>query len=118
MKIRISEKLLSGMVTIGMLILPVVSFAKKVAPKGDSEVKVAPNIGVVTALNNIANWLFTILLAVAVVYIIIAAFKFVTAGGDSDKVNKARDDVMYAMIGIAVAILAKGLVALVQKAIK
>ena len=69
---------------------------------------------VMGVLTKIGNWLFAILLVVAVIYIILAAFDFVTAGGDPEKVKTARNNVLYAMIGIAVAFLAKGLVVLVR----
>ena len=40
---------------------------------------------------------------------------FVTAGGSPEKVTTARNVLMYALIGLAVAVLAKGLIALVAK---
>jgi len=86
--------------------------------KGLAAVTNLTNIDVETALESIVNWLFTILLVVAVIFIIFAAFTFVTAGGDPEKVNTARNQVMYALIGVAVALLAKGLVILVQTIIK
>jgi len=73
----------------------------------------APNNDVMSVLENITNWLFAILLVVAAISIIIAAFNFVTAQGDPDKVKSARQFVLYALIGVLVAILARGLVALV-----
>lgn len=69
----------------------------------------------IAVLNRIANWLFAILLIVAAIAIIIAAFQFVTASGDPEKVGSARQFVLYAMIGVLVALLAKGLIALVLK---
>ena len=69
---------------------------------------------VMGALNKIGSWLFAILLVVAVIYIILGAFNFVTAGGDAGKIETARNNVLYALIGVAVAFLAKALIALVR----
>ncbi len=75
----------------------------------------APTNDVISVLNNIINWLFAILLIIAALAIIIAAYKFVTAQGDPEKVASARQFVLYALIGVLVAILARGLVALVGR---
>jgi len=61
-------------------------------------------------LNTIIAWLFGILLIVAVIFLIIAGFFFITAQGDPDRVKKARDFVLWAIIGILVAFAARGLV--------
>ncbi len=58
----------------------------------------------------IANWLFTILMALAAISIVAAAFIFISSGGDSEKLNTARNWVIYALIGVLVALLAQVLV--------
>jgi hypothetical protein len=73
----------------------------------------APNIDIIGLIFSITNWLFWILLLVAVIFIIIAAYSFVTATGDPEKIKTARNFVMYALIGVLVAFAAKGLVDLV-----
>jgi len=99
------KKFLLSLSLISLLVIPTIVLA---------QVEPAPEIDVMAALDRIANWLFAILLVVAVIYIILAAFNFVTAGGDPAKVATARQNVMYALVGVAVAFLAKGLVALVR----
>jgi phosphoglycerol transferase MdoB-like AlkP superfamily enzyme len=71
----------------------------------------APNV--MEVLNRVADGLFAILLVVTAIAIILAAYYFVTAAGEPDKVKKARDFVIYALVGLLVAFLAKGLVYLV-----
>ena len=61
----------------------------------------------------IADYLFVILLAVAIVMIVWSGFEFVTAAGSTDKVNAARTKIVWALVGIAIALAAKGLVRLV-----
>lgn len=64
-------------------------------------------------LERITSWLLWLLGAVVVIAIIIAAFYFVTAQGDSEKVGKARSFVLWALVGLAVGLLALVLVNLV-----
>ncbi len=54
----------------------------------------------------IANYLFTLALAIGVIYAIVGAFKYMTSGGDSSKVSEAHKTLTWAAVGIAVAILA------------
>ncbi len=57
-------------------------------------------------VNMIIRWIYTIFLVVAVVFVLIAAFQYLTSGGDKDKVKKANNMLMYAAISIVIAILA------------
>ena len=98
------KKIITG-VSIAGLLLPVLALATATP---------APDVDLLTALNSLTNWLFTILLIVAVIFLMIAAFTFVTASGDPDKVGKARNFVLWSLIGVAVAVAAKALVAFVQ----
>ena len=65
-------------------------------------------------LPRIINWVFGFLLAVVTLMIIIAAYMFVTAGGNPENVGKARNMLMYALIGLAIGIMVKGLIALLE----
>lgn len=84
-------------------------------PVSGMAVNDVPNVNVMDALNRITNWIFAILLVFAAIMIIVSAFMFVTAAGNTEQVSKARDFVLYALIGVAVAIAARGMVSLVQK---
>jgi len=72
------------------------------------------NLDVMTLLDRVVDWLFTILLVIAAIAIIIAAYYFVTAAGNPETVSKARNFVLYALIGVAVAVASRGLVALAR----
>ena len=56
------------------------------------------------------NWIFTALIIVAAIMLIYAGFIYVTAGGDPGKVKTALNQVIYALIGVAIGVLAKGLI--------
>jgi hypothetical protein len=57
-------------------------------------------------LNGILKWVYTIVLVLSVVMGLYAAFLYVTAGGEQAKVKKASGVLMYAVIGIVIAVLA------------
>ena len=56
----------------------------------------------------IGNWVFAIFLAISLIYIILGAFQFVTGAGDPEKISQARQKLIYAAVGIAIALLAGG----------
>jgi len=56
------------------------------------------------------NWIFTALIIVAAIMLIYAGFIYVTAAGDPGKVKTALNQVIYALIGVAIGVLAKGLI--------
>ena len=99
------NKILKKLAILTFLFAPLVASAQETVPA---------NIDVMVVLERIVNWLFSILLVIAAIYIVKAGITFVTAGGDPGKVETARNDVMYALIGVAVAILSRGLVVLVR----
>lgn len=51
--------------------------------------------------------------AAAIIAIIWSGFKYITSGGDSGKVGNAKNTLIYALIGIAIAVLAQLLVNIV-----
>lgn len=57
------------------------------------------------------------LVATALV-IVLAGFFFVTAAGDPAKVTKAKQMILYALIGLAIVLAAEGIVTLMGKVIK
>lgn len=56
------------------------------------------------------NVLLYVVGAVAVIMIIVGGFKYVTSGGDSSGVTSAKNTILYAVIGLIVAVLAFALV--------
>ncbi len=58
----------------------------------------------------ILRTVFTIAGAVAVIVIIIAGISYILSAGDPQKTARAKDAILYAVIGLAVAILANVIV--------
>lgn len=66
-------------------------------------------------LNTLINWIFTILLIVAVLFIIMAAFAYLGSAGDVEKVQQAQNKLIYAAVAIGVGLIAKGVEFIVRQ---
>ncbi len=67
---------------------------------------------------SLRNYFWAFMGVAVVVAFGIAAFHYLTSGGDPDKVKKARDMVKYALIGVAIILLTGGIVTLVENVLK
>ena len=63
--------------------------------------------GLVTDIINIFSWIVGV---VCVIMIIYGGFRYVTAGGDPGNVTKAKDTILYAIIGLIIVALAQVIV--------
>jgi hypothetical protein len=67
-----------------------------------------------TLLCTIITWFIWIVILVSVIMVVWAAFTYVTAGDDAEKVATGRKTLTYAAVGIIVALCAAGFPAIVQ----
>ena len=65
----------------------------------------------------ITNWIFVIVLLFAVIMIVLAGWQFISGGGDTQAVSQAKNKLLYAAIGIGVALLARAIPAAVTNII-
>jgi hypothetical protein len=70
--------------------------------------------GVLTVLDRVIGWIFTLLLVLAVIFILYAAFKYLTAAGVPANIQTANKMLLYAAIAVAVAVLARTIPVLVR----
>ena len=61
-------------------------------------------------ISNIINILLFLIGAVAVIMIIVGGLRYVTSGGDTASTKGARDTILYAVIGLVIAIMAYAIV--------
>ncbi|MEO5949247.1 MAG: pilin [Candidatus Saccharimonas sp.] len=59
---------------------------------------------------DIVRFILIALGAIAVIMIIVGGFQYVTSQGDSSAISKAKNTILYAIVGLAVALLATGIV--------
>ena len=86
-------------------------------PQGATCLKNTFNNGatdVVTLVKTITNWLFTFLLLIAVMFFVMAGYKYLTSGG-GEEVSSAHKMVVYGAVAVAVGALAQGISFVVQK---
>jgi len=69
-------------------------------------------------VTSIMGWLTFVVGVISVVFIIIGGIRYITSGGDAEKVKKAKNTVLYACIGLAVAILAGAIAAFINSTIQ
>ena len=77
---------------------------------------IADTTDLVTKIMDLVNWVAWFVGLVAVLMGLYAGILFITAGGNAESVTKARNILLYAIVGIAVAIMSFSLVA-ISKAI-
>ena len=101
------------------LIAPVLTFAQiPQSPFTDTQLTETSNIGragfdldqLIGSIARVVNWFSWFIAVVAVAMGLYAAFLYLTARGDSKQVADAHKTLVYAMIGIVVAILAFSIV--------
>jgi magnesium-transporting ATPase (P-type) len=68
------------------------------------------DIPLTTQIANITNTMLFAIGVVAVIMLIVGGFRYIFSGGNSQSVNAAKDTILYAVIGIVVAILAYAIV--------
>ncbi len=105
-------------ITIATL-LPSYAFAQ--SPGSIPQFYLEGNIGNVANVSDWVNllitgvrWFYTILFIVALLYILLASFNFITSGGDQEKVKTARRQLIFAIVGIAVALVSYTVISLVR----
>lgn len=64
-------------------------------------------------LQSILQIAFAVLAALAVLFIVVAGLRMITAQGNPQEVGKAKATIIYALVGLLVALLAEALVAFV-----
>jgi len=95
-------------------VLPAIALAQAGGIAGQSPVT-GSEVDINEILRTIVNFLTALLIILAVVFIIWAAFIYLTAGGDAEKVGNANKMLIYAAVAIAIALLAQGIVYIVAQ---
>ena len=104
----------AGLLTMGVLVvMPMhganVAFASSVsdAQQGLKDTGASSGQSIPQLIQNTLNLLSFIVGAAAVIMLIIGGLRYVLSGGDSNAISGAKNTIIYAMIGIAVALFAQ-----------
>ncbi|USN96555.1 MAG: hypothetical protein H6797_05860 [Candidatus Nomurabacteria bacterium] len=85
---------------------------------GQSQICGATGDSFTSIMTNIINMILFVLGIVAVIMIIIGGIRYTTSNGDSQQIKSAKDTVLYAVIGLVVAIMAYAIVNFVLARLK
>lgn len=66
---------------------------------------------------NVFEIIFGILAAIAFISVVYGGFKYVISRGEPDRIGKAKDIIMYSLIGLVVAFMAFGIVNLLLRSL-
>lgn len=69
--------------------------------------------GVLTLIGTASGWFLGILIALAVILIMIGAYNYLFSEGNEEKLTLAKNYVLYALVAVAIGLLARGLVLLI-----
>jgi len=92
--------------------LPLIASAAVTPPSNLPTVNLTKQ-SIADLISSFANYFAGIIGALGVLVMLYAAFLYMTAGGDEEKVGKAKKSFIYGLVGIGVAILAFGMFQLV-----
>ena len=70
---------------------------------------------VINVVKNFAPWLFGLLLTIAVIFLVVAAYAYLTSEGDAEKTTTAKRMILYTVIAIAAAAFSRAIPALVEE---
>lgn len=73
---------------------------------------------VTSTIRQVANILIFIVGAIAVIMIIIGAIRYTIAQGDQNAITSAKNTIIYALVGIVVAVSAYGIVTFVTNSLR
>ena len=67
---------------------------------------------------NLVNWVVAIAGIVSAIFLVYGGIQYVTSSGDPNKVKRAKDTILYSLIGLAIVALAITITAFVSNAIR
>ncbi|MDO8663586.1 MAG: hypothetical protein Q7K28_01960 [Candidatus Wildermuthbacteria bacterium] len=71
-------------------------------------------ICILDVMNTIVDWIFTVMVILAVLFSILGAFNLLTGAGAPDKITSGRNYILYAAIGLLVALIARAIPGIVK----
>jgi len=77
---------------------------------GDSGSCGLPTTHTDSAIQNVLTIVFGVVGALALLMIVMGGLRYITADGSPEKAAKARDSVIYALVGLTIALIAEAIV--------
>jgi hypothetical protein len=102
--------LAGSLASLGMATKAFAQNAKETINKDVASINPSLSTNLTASVKNIINVLIGVIGVVAVIMLIIGAFQFVVSSGNADSTKKAKDTILFAVIGIVVALLSFAIV--------
>ena len=64
---------------------------------------------------SVVKWTYAIFFIITVMFVLFAAFNYLTGGDDAEKIKSAHQQIMYAAIAVAIALLAVGFSLIIKR---
>lgn len=117
----IKKALLTLIFALGLVALPLTASSANAADSNDPTSQISQGTSQIgggdantddlpAQIKNITNVLLFVLGAIAVIVIIIGGIRYTTSNGDPQAIKGAKDTILYAVVGLVVAILAFAIV--------
>jgi len=96
-----------------------IALAQEPLPAGFTALPTRVDTGaeLVTTIQALTNWFFVSFLLLAVVFVILAAFQFLSGGGDPQAVAQARQKLIWAAVAIILATMSRAIPTVVNNII-
>ncbi|MEK7542362.1 MAG: hypothetical protein AAB524_01535 [Patescibacteria group bacterium] len=69
---------------------------------------------VVALIENLTNWFFAGFMVLAVIFLVLAGWQFMSGGGEPQQIMKAKQKLLWAVVAIIAALLSRGVVAAIR----
>lgn len=66
-------------------------------------------------IDAIVNFIFLVAMVITPIMIIVAAYFFLTSGGNSEKISTAKRIIFWTFIGLIIVFLARGIIAVIEQ---
>ena len=110
-------KKIGALVAVGLL--PLLAGAAEEPPRGIVDTGEEPtNIQSIEDIQDLmtrsVGWTQVFFYIIATLFIVFTAFRYLTSGGDEEKIKGAKDMLIYSIVAIAIAAIAGGVVLIVK----
>ncbi|HZX00873.1 MAG TPA: hypothetical protein VFE87_00530 [Candidatus Paceibacterota bacterium] len=107
------NKFKSKITSTALLLASQVATVSAQGPGGVTPIATSGTINIPGIVNSIMNWGFGLLVVLAALFMLWAAYMYLTAGAIEGNLDKAKHYILYAVIAIVVGFIAKGIVTVI-----
>lgn len=112
------KKTLKKVAIIALMALPIVGFAQYGPDVDTAQTGIRDIYDISDRLVTLVNWVTGLFFVAAVLFLFYAAFLYLSAAGDAEQLKKAKNQLIYSIIAIAIALLAGSVRFIVENLLK